>query len=158
MAPFPENQDFLKMKEKALIVDIDGTLADIRVRLRHLEGKKKDWKSFNKSIETDELHEWCREIILRFYEDHRIILLTGRTDELKKETQEWLKSYDVPYHDLYMRKKTDHRPDTIIKKEIYEKKIKDKYHILFVLEDRQKVVDMWRGEGLIVLQCAPGDF
>ena len=30
--------------------------------------------------------------------------------------------------------------------------------IWFVLEDRQCVVDMWRGEGLTCLQVAPGDF
>lgn len=146
------------MKQKAIICDLDGTLADIRIRLKHIEGKKKDWKSFNKSIETDALHEWCREILVRFQHDHKIILVSGRTDELKKETESWLKKYDVPFHHLFMRKGTDFRSDTIVKLEIYEKEIRDKYSVQFVLEDRQKVVDMWRGEGLVVLQCAPGDF
>lgn len=146
------------MKQKALIVDLDGTLADIRVRLKHLEGKKKDWKSFHKSIETDELHEWCREIMVRFAPDHKIIIVSGRIDDLKKETEEWMQKHEVPYHEIFMRKSSDHRPDTTMKLEIYKKHIKDKYSIVFVLEDRQKVVDMWRGEGLTVLQCAPGDF
>lgn len=146
------------MSDKAIIVDLDGTLADIRIRLKHLEGKKKDWASFNKSIETDELHEWCRDIIVRFSNDHSIIIVSGRTDELKIQTEEWLKKYQVPFHFLYMRKAHDMRPDNIIKLEIYNRYIKDKFKILFVLDDRQKVVDMWRGEGLVVLQCAPGDF
>ena len=146
------------MKEKAIIVDLDGTLADIRVRLKHLQGAKKDWKSFNKSIETDELHDWCREIIVRFANDHKIIIVSGRTDELMKETHEWLKKYQVPYHELFMRRKNDFRSDYIIKKEIFESNIRDSYAVVFVLDDRQTVVDMWRGEGLIVLQCAPGNF
>jgi uncharacterized HAD superfamily protein len=146
------------MKRKALIIDLDGTLADIRIRLKHLEGKKKDWKSFNKTIETDELHEWCREIMKRFSPDHKIIIVSGRIDDLKKETEQWLKKHDVPYDYLFMRKSNDFRPDNIIKLEIYEKEIRDKFHVVFVLDDRQKVVDMWRGEGLVVLQCAPGDF
>ena len=146
------------MKEKAIIVDLDGTLADIRVRLKHLQGSKKDWKSFNKSIETDDLHEWCREILLRFCNDHKIIVVSGRTDELKSETTKWLKKFDVPFDFLFMRKKNDFRSDNLIKLEIYEKHIKDQFHILFVLDDRQKVVDMWRAQGLVVLQCAPGDF
>lgn len=146
------------MKDKALIIDLDGTLADIRVRLKHLEGGKKDWKSFNKSIETDELHEWCREIIERFAIDHKIIIVSGRTDELKTQTEEWLKKYKIIYHNLFMRKAHDHRPDNEIKLEIYEKHIRDQFSISFVLDDRQKVVDMWRAEGLVVLQCAPGNF
>lgn len=146
------------MKEKALIIDLDGTLADIRVRLKHLEGGKKDWKSFNKSIETDELHEWCREIIERFAIDHQIIIVSGRTDELKTQTKEWLKKYNVTYHHLFMRKGHDYRPDNEIKLEIYEEHIRDRFSVSFVLDDRQKVVDMWRAEGLVALQCAPGNF
>lgn len=146
------------MKPKALIIDLDGTLADIRVRLKHFSGKKKDWKSFNKTIETDQLHEWCREIIVRFSIDHKIIIVSGRTDDLKKETEAWLKKFDVPFHYLFMRKANDFRPDNLIKLEIYERDIRDKFIITFVLDDRQKVVDMWRAEGLVVLQCAPGDF
>lgn len=146
------------MKQKAIICDLDGTLADIRVRLKHLQGKKKDWKSFNKSIETDDLHEWCREILLRFQHDHKIIIVSGRTDELKKETEAWMKKFNVPFDYLFMRKGNDFRSDTIIKLEIFEREIRDKFSVLFVLDDRQKVVDMWRAEGLVVLQCAPGDF
>jgi len=146
------------MKPKALIIDMDGTLADIRVRLKHLSGKKKDWKSFNKSIETDELHDWCREIIVRFFPDHKIIICSGRTDDLRKQTEEWLKRFDIPYHYLFMRRSNDFRKDSIIKLEIFEKEIKDKFKVVFVVDDRQQVVDMWRGEGLVVLQCAPGDF
>lgn len=146
------------MKENALIVDLDGTLADIRIRLKHIEGAKKDWRSFNKTIVTDELHEWCREIVVRFSIDHRILIVSGRVDDLRSETEEWLKKYDVPYDLLLMRGKNDHRPDNVLKMEIYERFIKDKFKVVFVLDDRQKVVDMWRSLGLVVLQCAPGDF
>jgi len=34
----------------------------------------------------------------------------------------------------------------------------DRKKILFVVEDRSRVVEMWRGEGLVCLQCAPGEF
>lgn len=147
-----------EVKAKALIIDLDGTLADIRVRLKHLSGKRKDWASFNKTIETDQLHEWCLEIILRFSTDHKIIIVSGRTDELKEETEAWLNKFKVTFHYLFMRKSHDFRPDNLIKLEIYEKEIRDKFKVTFVVDDRQKVVDMWRAEGLVVLQCASGDF
>ena len=57
-----------------------------------------------------------------------------------------------------MRKNGDFRKDFIIKKEIYEKFIKPKYEVLFVLEDRDQAVKMWREEGLTCLQVAPGNF
>lgn len=146
------------MKRKALIIDLDGTLADIRVRLKHLQGKKKDWKSFNKTLETDQIHGWCRELINRFASDHDIIIVSGRTDELKQETISWLEKYNVTYHHLFMRRAHDYRPDNEMKLEIYEQHIKNRFNVVFVIDDRQKVVDMWRGEGLVVLQCAPGNF
>jgi hypothetical protein len=34
----------------------------------------------------------------------------------------------------------------------------DRSKILFVVEDRSGVVEMWRSEGLVCLQCAPGEF
>lgn len=57
-----------------------------------------------------------------------------------------------------MRPEGDERKDSIVKQEIYEKYIKDRYNVRFVLDDRNQVVDMWREVGLKVLQVAPGDF
>lgn len=45
-----------------------------------------------------------------------------------------------------MRQSKDFRKDSVIKKEIFESKIKDKYFIEFVLDDRHQVVDLWRKE------------
>ena len=146
------------MKKEAIIVDLDGTLADITHRRIYVEGKKKDWKNFNKNIIKDDLNVWCREIIRRMISDHHVLLVSGRTDELREETEEWLKKHDVPYTDLIMRKQSDHRDDTIVKKEIFEEKIKPQYNVLFVIDDRAKVVRMWREIGLICLQCDWGEF
>jgi hypothetical protein len=80
MVIHPENK-IRCIKDKALIVDLDGTLADIRFRLVDLDCHRKDWKSFNKTIESDPLHQWCREVIHRFVLDHKIIIVSGRMDE-----------------------------------------------------------------------------
>jgi phosphoserine phosphatase len=34
----------------------------------------------------------------------------------------------------------------------------DRTHVLFIVEDRSSVVEMWRQQGFVCLQCAPGDF
>jgi hypothetical protein len=57
-----------------------------------------------------------------------------------------------------MRKKGDRREDYLVKEEIYKNHIDQIYNVMFVLEDRKQVVDMWRRLGLTCLQCAPGEF
>jgi len=46
--------------------------------------------------------------------------------------------------------------DTVVKREMLAGM--DKSRIIFVVEDRSRVVEMWRSEGLVCLQCAPGEF
>ena len=61
-------------------------------------------------------------------------------------------------YNLIMREKGDRRGDQITKKELYERYIKDNYNVLCVFDDRQKVVDMWREQGLLCCQVAKGDY
>ena len=56
-----------------------------------------------------------------------------------------------------MRQDGDFRRDDIVKQEILDKYI-DKDRVLFVLDDRDQVVDMWRRNGLTCFQVAEGDF
>ena len=61
------------------------------------------------------------------------------------------------YKKLVMRKTGDYRKDSIVKREMFEEHIEGKYNVLFVLDDRNQVVDMWRKElGLTCLQCNYG--
>jgi hypothetical protein len=146
------------MKKPAIIVDLDGTLADIRVRLNHLHQTPKDWDSFHATLETDELHPWCREIVNRMAKDHLIIIISGRVESLRTQTENWLQEFNIKWDHLFMRPQGDHRPDYLLKKEIFDNFISDEFTILFVLEDRTQVVQMWRGLGLTCLQCASGNF
>jgi hypothetical protein len=45
----------------------------------------------------------------------------------------------------------DYRPSHEVKREIYEREIRDKYDVLFVLEDDPKCVEMYRSLGLVCL-------
>ena len=48
-------------------------------------------------------------------------------------------------------------PDDILKKKMLDTFV-DINDVFLVVDDRNKVVDMWRGLGLTVFQVAPGDF
>lgn len=149
---------------KAIIVDIDGTLADIGERRKHLEGPKKNWVAFSQGMENDKPNEWCFELCEAMWMsdyDLTIIFCTGREEKYRELTEKWIEDYgsdNFGLQKLFMRADGDYRKDAIIKKEIYEREIKDKYEVIFCVDDRQQVVDSWRELGLVCLQCAKGDF
>jgi len=145
--------------ERAIIVDIDGTLADCEHRLHFIkEQNPKDWKSFHAGVKDDKINYWCLALISGMTDMCKIIFVSGRVYESREDTCKWLFLNKIPYDLLFMREKGDYRNDDILKEEIYEKYIKDKYEILFVIDDRKRIVDMWRRKGLVCLQCAEGLF
>lgn len=132
----------------AILCDIDGTIA--------LFGHK---NPYDRDFTQDEVNVPIVSI-LRTWEgrDVSIVLVSGRKETAKEKTSAWIDKYSVPCDALFMRKADDNRKDVIVKQEIYEAEIKGKYNVLFVLDDRDQVVEFWRSQGLTCLQVAPGDF
>ena len=145
------------MAEEIVIFDIDGTLADVSARQHHLMKKPKDWDSFFRGIPQDKaIHSMVRLCNILYASGIKILLCTGRREKDRGETVKWLAQQGVNYHELILRSDGDRRSDVIVKREILAGL--DRSKILFVVEDRSGVVEMWRSEGLVCLQCAPGEF
>jgi hypothetical protein len=143
--------------EEIVIFDIDGTLADVSERIHHLRKKPKDWNAFFGGMAQDKaIHSLVRLCNLLYASGIQILLCSGRSEEHRDETIAWLAEKGVNYHTLLLRKDHDRRSDTIVKREMLA--AIDKSKVLFVVEDRSRVVEMWRSEGLVCLQCAPGEF
>lgn len=148
----------MSLKPKAIIVDLDGTLCDIKHRLHFISGDKKDWETFQKHCILDKPNQWCISLI-RAMELHgvAILLFSGRMDFVRNETEVWLEHHGVSYQTLKMRKSGDYRKDSEVKLEMLAD-YKNRFEILFVVDDRKQVVDMWREQGLVCLQCQEGDY
>lgn len=131
----------------AIVCDLDGTIAIHNGRSPY-DTEKCDTDLVNPPVVK----------ILESVKPDQLIFCSGREDKYREKTKKWLNS--VGFHDfkLLMRKTDDLRNDAIIKKEIYDAEIKGKYNVLFVLDDRDRVVNMWRSEGLTCLQVDEGDF
>lgn len=141
-----------------IIVDLDGTLANVDHRVAHVQKHPPDWKSFNSLMAYDELNMWCLKLIEAMREQgHGVYLVTGRSENERQTTVKWLKNNEISYDGLFMRTANDTRPDAVIKEEVYRKEL-EHYRVLFVVEDRKSVVQMWRRLGLVCLQCADGEF
>lgn len=91
-------------------------------------------------------------------EVYEIIFVSGRPEEYRKVTQEWFSEHNFGTHKLFMRKTGDFRKDSIVKEEIYRSAIEPEFNVLFCIDDRKQVVDMWRSIGLTCLQCDEGNF
>jgi FMN phosphatase YigB (HAD superfamily) len=145
------------VSDEIVIFDIDGTLADVSERIHHLKKKPKNWDAFFQGMARDKaIRSMVRLCNILYASGIHIILCSGRNEEYRTETVKWLAQQGVHYHDLLLRKDKDRRSDTVIKREMLSRI--DQSKVLFVVEDRSRVVDMWHSEGLVCLQCAPGEF
>lgn len=144
---------------RVILFDIDGTLA-------HNEGGRNVYDEKRVYEDTPDpmltyIASMCRvsfNEISKFNKTHKYLIgiVSGRHDNCKSETERWLKEKAmIDFDFLFMRRTGDNRPDDVVKSEIYEKKIKGKYCVMGVFDDRPKVCRMWREKGLKV--CQVGD-
>ena len=122
---------------KAIICDLDGTLALIRGRSPYDATHCDD----------DDLNESVASILRNYYGNgYQILLVTGREEHFRQPTVRFLEKHNISYHQLWMRPTKDLRKDAIIKRELFDAEIAGKYFIEFVFDDRNQVVEMWRKE------------
>lgn len=132
----------------AIIVDMDGTLA--------IMGDRSPYDISRCDLDLPNLP--VVETVQKLQESKTIIIMSGRTDDGKEKTTAWLAKYGINYQHIYMRGVGDTRKDSIVKQELFERFVQDKYNVSLILDDRQQVVDMWRSLGLTVFQVGEGDF
>ena len=132
----------------AVICDIDGTLA-VHVDRGPFEMEK---------LGTDKLNRVAARVLHSMYGSVTIFLVSGREDIHRAATQDWLFQEGVCYDSLLMRPTGDTRRDDIVKEELYMEYIYGKYDVRLVLDDRDRIVDMWRGLGLQCWQVNYGSF
>jgi len=143
-----------------VIFDLDGTLALIQHRRHFVEGDKKDWDSFFKACVDDRPN---MPVIEAYHalrgQGHTMWIYSGRSDEVEQDTVSWLYDNNIEFARLRMREKGDHQPDQKLKKSWLKKDFPiDHKNLLCVFEDRNRMVEMWRNEGISCFQVAPGDF
>ena len=161
--------------DSVVLCDLDGTLCDITHR-RHLvvDPANRDWNKFFELTPHDSIREITKEMLLKFKEAGKtIIFVSARPEKCRADTEAWLDKHffyngnthspdmyhpsvtSVPYFTLIMRPDADTRDDTIVKKEILDKYL-NLLWIHAVIDDRPKVVRMWKEHGLNVIDVGEG--
>jgi predicted kinase len=167
IAPMSDDRQMIEFtpgKRKAIIVDIDGTVA-----LRNNRSPF-DYARVSEDSVDHRMAYLLRNLICEC-EEYDVFFVTGReaVDNCREDTIKWINDniYSHTWEGimgpeynwkLFMRDEGDHRSDEIVKKEIYENHIAPYYDVVCVFEDRNRVVKMWRSLGLLVAQVWDGDF
>ena len=145
--------------QKAVIFDIDGTLANNDERQKILKDNVHNWQNFFNEMGNDTVNKAISEIynIIKKTKKYKMLIVTGRPETYRKITEQWLIWNHIEYDNLYMRSENDCRSDVDVKREILQK-IREQYDVSFVFDDRTSVVKMWREEGLVCFQCFDHDY
>lgn len=123
----------------AYIFDIDGTIAT-----NNGERGWYDWKKVGMDKPRTPVIE-----ILKLLQSNsfNIVLLSGRDECCRKETEQWLTGQGISAP-LFMRPESDNSCDTIVKKRLFLKHVAPFYNVVGVFDDRPKVVNMWHDIGI----------
>lgn len=134
----------------AVMVDIDGTVALMAGRSAYDETRVHEDRPNQPVIDAVRMVQAA---------GHRIVFLSGRTNGCYGATVAWLvKHVTSEFDGPFMRAENDMRKDAIVKLELFNEHVRDKYNVKFVFDDRDQVIAAWRSIGLTAMQVAPGDF
>ncbi len=142
------------------IFDLDGTLALIDHRRHLVKGDNKNWELF---------YEMCIEDkpnipVIRMFQALRdqgwkLEIWSGRDAIVRPQTRAWLKAHDIQFNTLQMRPSGSFQKDDEMKEKwLTESRWWGNEDPQIVFDDRNKVVDMWRRNGIVCCQVAPGNF
>lgn len=142
---------------RSVIFDMDGTLEDVSERRHYaLAGAWEDWHArTGEGPPNEPVVDLCR---LYHGAGYSILITTGRQECFRKQTELWLTFNQVPWTAIYMRGNKDQREDSIVKLGLLEQIRRDGHDPRVAVDDRNRVVAMWRAAGLACLQVAEGDF
>jgi predicted secreted acid phosphatase len=147
-----------------VIVDIDGTVADLTHRLHWVTSKPKNYAAFKAASHFDTPIVPVIEAVKALEKaGNTILFVSGRegTTEHRAETMTWLVQNGFEFmlthpQRLFMRKAGDYRADDVIKEEILDEILMLGFRPSIAFDDRRRVIEMWKRRGILVLAINGG--
>lgn len=142
-----------------IVFDLDGTLALNEHRQHFVQGRpvgEKDWRGFFAACDKDVPNIPVIRILLALWTiGERVEIWSGRSAEVNDKTEVWLGKQGLGMVRRKMRPEGDHTADTDLKA-LWLNESDQKPDLVF--DDRNSVVAMWRANGIVCAQVAPGEF
>lgn len=122
------------------VVDIDGVLADASHRQHHVAGRPKDWDAFFAAVGDDPLIENGRALVAGLAQEHEVVLLSGRPERTRADTEAWLQRHGIEVSRLVLRPDRDRRPAARAKAELI-RGVGSPEEVAVVVDDDASVVE-----------------
>jgi phosphoglycolate phosphatase-like HAD superfamily hydrolase len=143
------------MKRDAIILDMDGTLADVSSIRHHLRKydatKRRIVKHFNKFHERSVDVPAHSHVVNAAQVAHilglDILIVTARKHMWRHQTAWWLAMHGVPSDALFMRGNLDNRPDYEVKKDMLDT-IRKQWNVIHAFDDNPSIIKLWTEEGI----------
>lgn len=161
---------------KAIIVDLDDCLFDSRPLNKYFpkdEKSREEWDLFQSKVCECRLNEHILNLVKSMigFENTTVLFVTSREarkDVVKETTKAILEilpdrifradsRWSEPSYQLFMRAEEDYRPSEEVKKDLYNSCIKDRYNVLFAIDDCPKNIEMFKSLGINTLRCEYGE-
>ena len=134
------------------VFDVDGVLADVRHRLRHVERRPKDWDAFFDAAADDPALATGVALAQASTEDCEVVYVTGRPERCRADTLAWFTQHGLPQGTLSMRGTRDRRPARIAKLELLRQLAADRV-VAVAVDDDLAVCRAYEGAGFTVLRA-----
>lgn len=150
---------------KAVMCDLDGTLALIGDRSPYDATACDAKDSPNPAVAA------C--VMAMHAQSFKIVFMSGRDVRYRPETERFIEKHchvvlpdgarDAMPYELHMRGEDDastqdSRKDAVVKQELFDRHVRHRFNVVFVLDDRDSVVRLWRDIGVPCFQTSYGDF
>lgn len=133
-------------KPAAVVIDIDGTVADHRHREHLIAGDSPNWQAFFAASGLDDALAEGVALTNAHGLASIVIWLTGRPERYRQLTAYWLAANGLPTANLNMRPDHDLRPAATFKAERLAQ-LGDVYNVELVIDDDELVVATLRKAG-----------
>lgn len=138
----------MNTRSKAIIVDLDGTLVDVREIRHFLANRPRDFDSFHSSSRNSPPNEIVGKLVTRLNAlGFQICVLSGRSDKWRDLSTKWLAQHNIPHAELLLRAIGDFRADIVVKQEMFLK-LGEKYDVVLAFDDNPAIVSLWRELGI----------
>lgn len=139
-------------KPKAIIVDVDGTIAN------KCDRSPFEWDKVGCDTPRLEIINMIRAFARSY--GATPIFLFGRDSVCRDITQGWINSHAYMDKDqeLYMRAEGDMRKDTIVKEELFWEHIEPTYNVIGAFDDRPVIIRLWHKLGIPNVICVSDPF
>ena len=142
----------MNTKPKAIIFDMDGTLANVSGIRHYLRPtpphRSKNFDAFHsESVDCPPNHHVLNHATVAHLLGHKIIIVTARKQKWRHHTAWWLALHGVPSDALFMRRDDDNRPDYLVKKDILDA-ILHTWDVVHAVDDNPSVIALWHEHGI----------